>query len=108
MGLLEQDIGELKQLIKQHQAGQLDHDHAVNMIAIMSHIEKKAQLMLETYELIASHSGGYVNHLMRSGLMDGDPGLVDPEMAASRKRDLSAELGEFSNLLAQFKTLVNV
>ena len=79
MGLLEQEIQELRTMIKHYDAGKISDDTVRTKIAIYSQTEKRAKLMLNAFGLYARRGKASLNRIMRSNLI-GDGTAIEIDL----------------------------
>ena len=80
MGLLEQEIKELRGMVRDHCKGKLKPEDIHARIAIYSQIEKRAKMMLQAHAIAAKHGKGVLSKICDTNLigsgaaidMDGD------------------------------------
>jgi hypothetical protein len=76
MGLLEQEIQELRQMNKRIIAGTIKPDEVHQRIAVYSQIEKRSKMMLQAFALQAKHGKRQSSGLTTSNLI-GDGSMID-------------------------------
>jgi len=76
MGLLEQEIKELRMMNNRIIAGTIKPDEVHQRIAVYSQIEKRAKMMLQAFALQAKHGKRQSNSLVSSNLI-GDGAMID-------------------------------
>lgn len=86
MGLIEQEIKELRRLNSDFVAGKIDAEHVHSRIAIYSQTEKRARLMLSAFALAAKHNKNHLNRIIRSDLL-GNGTAVDSRMITNDERE---------------------
>lgn len=78
MGLLEQEIKELRKLNKEFAAGKVSMDSLNGQVAVYSQIEKRAKLMLQAQSIAAKFGKTTFNRISKTNLV-GDGSCVDIE-----------------------------
>lgn len=76
MGLIEQEIKELRQMNRDLQHGNINAEQASARIAIYSQTEKRTRLILQAYSLSAKHGGKYIRRMVTANLI-GDGEAID-------------------------------
>jgi len=76
MGLIEEEIKELRQLMRDFKSGKCNSDHVNSMIGIFSQTEKRAKMMLQAYSLAAKHNTRHLKRLVSANLI-GDGEAID-------------------------------
>lgn len=76
MGLIEQEIKELRQLNNDLIAGRVSPEIVNTRIAIYSQTEKRAKMMLQAFALAAKHNKTHLNRMVRANLI-GDGEAID-------------------------------
>jgi hypothetical protein len=71
MGLLEQEINELRQLNRDFNAGKIKPENMMINLAIYSQTEKRAKMMLQVFSLVAKHKGKMLEKLTSSNIISG-------------------------------------
>ena len=82
MGLLEQEIKELRDLQREFSKGKITVQDVHARIAIYSQTEKRAKMILQAYALAAKHNKTTLNRLTRSNLIGASEAIDtgnDPE-----------------------------
>lgn len=75
MGLLEQEISELRTLLKLIEKGKVTEGQVLARVAVYSQIEKRAKLMLNAFSMVVKN-GRTLNRIIKSNLI-GDLEAVD-------------------------------
>ena len=76
MGLLEQEIKELRIMNKRIIDGTIMNDELTQRIAVYSQIEKRAKMMLSAFAMQAKYKKNASNNIVKYGLL-GDGSVVD-------------------------------
>ena len=76
MGLLEQEIKELRQMNKQIMDGSIKPDEVSQRIAVYTQTEKRAKMMLQAFALQAKHGKRAMNPITSKDLI-GDGSVID-------------------------------
>ncbi len=76
MGLLEQEIKELRTMNKRIMNGTITDDELSQRIAVYSQTEKRAKMMLQAFAVQAKYKKNASNNIVKSGLI-GDGTVVD-------------------------------
>lgn len=76
MGLLQQEIKELRQMLKHYDAGKYDREHIQTKVAVYSQIEKRSRLILQALALGAKYGKSRFNQVLKIGLL-GDGTVID-------------------------------
>jgi len=71
MGLLEQEIGELRGLLSDMKAGRINPEQVNSQLAVYSQVEKRAKLILQAYALAAKHKSVLGRLVMANLIGDG-------------------------------------
>lgn len=83
MGLLEQEIKELRQMIRSFDAGKINSETLELKLKVYNQTEKRAKLMLQGFALAAKFKNKPLNRAFKANLIgDGtaiDTGTDDPE-----------------------------
>ncbi len=69
MGLIEQEIKEIRQLKNDLKAGKISHDSAIADLAFYSQTEKRAKLLLQAHALGAKFGRPVLNRIVKSNLI---------------------------------------
>ena len=82
MGLLEQEIKEIRSSIRQFKAGKITERNFMVELAAYSQIEKRAKLKLQAHALAAKYKKPAFDQLLRSNLIGTEAidTLTDPEI----------------------------
>jgi len=86
MGLLEQEIKEIRLLIKEFQAGKIDAEHLHELIGAYSQTEKRTRLMLQAFTLFATGGGVGLSRLIRANLI-GDGTAIDDKFITDEEQE---------------------
>lgn len=78
MGLLEQEIKELRKLRKDYMAGKVSQDDLYGQLSIYSQIEKRAKQILQAHALAARFGKPVYNKLSNSNLI-GNGSCIEVE-----------------------------
>lgn len=78
MGLLEQEIYDLRNLRKDYRQGKYDEKHVNTEVAIFSQIEKRAKLLLQAHVSGAKIKQGLLKEIFKTNLI-GDGQAIDTE-----------------------------
>lgn len=76
MGLLEQEITEIRQMMRNYDAGKLTTEQIHVKIAMYSQVEKRAKLMLQAFAMAAKHKKSVLTQITQSNLI-GDGAAID-------------------------------
>lgn len=76
MGLIEQEIKELRQMNRDFAAKKIDAENVATRIAIYSQTEKRAKMMLTAFSIAAKHNKGHLRRMIRANLI-GDAEAID-------------------------------
>ena len=76
MGLLEQEIKEIRLMIKKYDAGEVTDEQVQTKIALYSQIEKRARLMLQAFATVAKYKKVASSRIIGSNLI-GDGTAID-------------------------------
>lgn len=76
MGLLEQEIKELRQMNTKLMAGEIKLDEVYARIAVYSQTEKRAKMILQAYTMGAKYGKNQINNLTKTQLI-GDETVID-------------------------------
>ena len=76
MGLLEQEIKEIRQMLRQFDADKINTEHFITKMAGYNQIEKRVRLMLQAHLTAAKHHDIPLKRIFRSNLI-GDGQAID-------------------------------
>jgi len=85
MGLLEQEIKEIRTMNKQFQDGKIDADHVVARVAMYSQTEKRARLMLQAFSISAKYNKRTFNRIVKTNLI-GDSQAIDLDVDLEKEK----------------------
>lgn len=84
MGLIEQELKELRQLNKDLMSGKISEEHVNARVSIYSQTEKRMKIMLQAYGLAAKHRG-LLGRVVRSNLIgDGEAIDIDTDVETEK------------------------
>ena len=86
MGLLEQEIKEIRLLIKEFQAGKIDAEHLHELIGAYSQTEKRTRQMLQAFTLVATGGKANLNRLIQANLI-GDGTAIDDKFITEEEQE---------------------
>ena len=86
MGLLEEEIKEIRQMIRQYDAGVIEDEKFKNKLNAYSQTEKRAKLMLMSFALAAKFKNAPLNRAFKANLLgDGTAIEVDTQSVEDEK-----------------------
>ena len=76
MGLIEEELKEIRRDIKHFRAGKLKDEEVYTLIALYSQTEKRMRLMLQAMGMAAKHGKKHLNQMIKTNLV-GNGTVID-------------------------------
>lgn len=90
MGLIQQEIKELRKMLQDLDSGDLKHDALMDKIAIYSQSEKRARLLLDSLALGAKYGNSAARRIINTNLI-GNEEAIDLTLGSSGNEKVMCE-----------------
>lgn len=75
MGLIQQEIKELRQLLGDVKGGKVTHEQLMDQIAVYSQIEKRAQTLLNSISLAAKYGSSTLRRVINTNIIGNEEAI---------------------------------